>query len=133
MKIDELEPEFIEFIPAELTRGILYISMDYATCSHLCACGCGARVVTPLGPADWVLTFNGRVTLSPSVGNGQYRCSSHYLVRENRVVWSRPMSRGEAELVHQRDTGQRIHMHNPAPPPSPWTRTRNWLRRNTKS
>jgi len=67
-----------------------------------------ARVVTPLGVADWALTFNGRVSLSPSIGNGQYHCGSHYLVRDNRVVWCRPMSRGEAVTVHQRDTIHRV-------------------------
>lgn len=41
--IEEFEPDFVEFIPSELAPGVLYISMDYATCSHLCACGCGAR------------------------------------------------------------------------------------------
>lgn len=27
------------------------------------------------------------VTLSPSIGNGAYKCRSHYFIRENSVVW----------------------------------------------
>jgi hypothetical protein len=130
--VREFELEFVEFIPRELAAGVLYISMEYATASHLCACGCGARAVTPLGAADWLLTYNGRVSLSPSIGNGQNGCGSHYLVRENRVVWCRPMSRDEARRVHQRDTAQRDQSYNPAPRLALWTRLRNWLHRSSE-
>jgi hypothetical protein len=132
---EQFAPEFVEFVPAGLTPGVLYVSLEYATSSHLCACGCGTRVVTPLGRADWVLTFNGQVSLSPSIGNGQERCRSHYLIRDNRVVWCRPMSRSEAHQVHRRDTVERAQMYDYAAPSrtSLWSRIRNWLRRNTKS
>ncbi len=82
-------PGLDQFVPAKLEAGRLYVSLTYATASHLCARGCGTRVVTPLRLADWVITFNGRVTLSPSVGNGQYACGSHYLIRDNTVRWCR--------------------------------------------
>lgn len=107
MSADTLEPVYVEFIPADLDPGCLYISMTYATASHLCACGCGRRVVTPLGPVDWELTFNGRVTLSPSIGNGQYACGSHYLIRDNRVQWCRPMTRDAALSTLTRDLSGR--------------------------
>jgi len=53
-----MEHKFVEFIPAKPEEGILYISIEYKTATHLCACGCGERVVTPLSPVDWKLTFN---------------------------------------------------------------------------
>ena len=58
--------EFVEFIPEELKEGVLYISINYATASHLCCCGCGNRVVTPITPDDWKLIFDGvSVSLHP--------------------------------------------------------------------
>jgi hypothetical protein len=35
----------------------LYVSLEYATAIHACACGCGNEVVTPLSPNGWKLTF----------------------------------------------------------------------------
>src|SRR5207248_2134638 len=68
MKRDEMTPQFVEFIPEELEPGVVYISTAYATASHLCACGCGNKVVTPLGRAEWELIFDGeRVSLFPSI------------------------------------------------------------------
>jgi hypothetical protein len=59
--------QFVEFIPEELAEDILYISIRFATASHLCCCGCRNKVVTPLHPTDWKLTFDGKtVSLSPS-------------------------------------------------------------------
>lgn len=90
-RVDRLEPVFVEFIPSEkeLRRGKLYISMQYTTTVHLCASGCGEKVVLPLNPAKWRLEFDGdRVTLWPSVGNWTLPCRSHYWIRGNKVVWA---------------------------------------------
>jgi hypothetical protein len=71
--------------------------MSYATALHLCCCGCGNEVVTPLSPLAWTLIYDGEtVTLHPSIGNKSFRCRSHYFVRENRVVWMPPMTEREA-------------------------------------
>lgn len=129
MKCEELEPVFVEYVPTDLDDGLLYVSMEYATASHRCACGCGVRVVTPLGPADWILTFDGRVTLSPSVGNGQFECGSHYLIRHNRVVWCRPMTRGAALATHKFDTAQRAQTYGDVPRAGVLTKLSSWLRR----
>ncbi len=61
--MNSLVPEFVEFLPMNLEEGKLYISMKYCTAVHLCACGCGERVVTPLQPNGWKLSFDGVVTL----------------------------------------------------------------------
>lgn len=87
MRARVLTPVFTEYIPAEPKPGNLYISMQFETAVHLCACGCKSKVVTPLGPHDWVLTFDGTVSLRPSVGNGQQQCRSHYYIRNDRVDW----------------------------------------------
>lgn len=81
--------EFVESVPANMEPGVLYVSVTYATVIHLCACGCGEEVVTPLSPAEWQLTFDGRsVSLLPSVGNWSLPCRSHYWVKKNEAVWA---------------------------------------------
>ena len=67
MKASAIRPEFVEFIPKHLEPGVLYVSEKYRTASHLCACGCGEKVVTPLSPADWQLTSE-TVRPYPKVG-----------------------------------------------------------------
>lgn len=99
-----IRPEFVEFIPQVLAPGVLYISERYRTASHLCACGCGEKVVTPLSPADWQLTHrNDLVSLYPSIGNWNYACGSHYWIRRNEVVWSGRMSAARIARVQERD------------------------------
>lgn len=116
MTVRDFEVEFVEFVPADLAEGVLYISMQYATASHLCPCGCGHRVVTPIGPADWLLTFDGTVTLSPSIGNGQIDCRSHYFIRSNRVSWASPMTDKMTKIASRRDR-QDLLMHHAASRP----------------
>lgn len=87
MKIYEMKREFVHRVPAELEEGILYICLDCDVVVHKCACGCGEKVVLPLSPEHWKLTYDGEVTLSPSIGNYQYECKSHYFIRNGKVVW----------------------------------------------
>jgi hypothetical protein len=80
---------FLNLLPPVIEAGTLYVSMDFGTVIHLCACGCGRKVVTPLSPRDWKLIFDGdSVTLSPSIGNWQYPCRSHYWIRRSRIEWA---------------------------------------------
>jgi hypothetical protein len=96
--------QFVEFMPKVLDEGVLYVSMTYATASHRCFCGCGMKVVTPLSPTDWRLTFDGdSLSLHPSIGNWGYPCRSHYILRGNRVVWAGPMSESDVRAVRGAD------------------------------
>jgi len=84
-----LQHKFVEFIPENIEADTLYISIAYCTAIHLCVCGCGNEVVTPLSPTDWELTFNGKtVSLSPSIGNWSFDCKSHYWIIKNEINWS---------------------------------------------
>jgi hypothetical protein len=86
--------EFVEFIPDDLEQGTIYVSMRFATASHLCCCGCRNKVVTPIQPTDWKLIFDGKtVSLDPSIGNWSFACQSHYWIRNNRVRWAPTWSR----------------------------------------
>lgn len=88
MRLTEIEPKFVEYIPEVIEPGILYISKKYRTATHLCCCGCMHKVVTPLKLGFWELKEkNGKVSLSPSIGNFNLPCKSHYFISENRVLW----------------------------------------------
>jgi hypothetical protein len=85
----QLKHKLVEVIPEILEDSILYISLMYEVAIHKCCCGCGLKVVTPLNPQDWTLTIDGEaVTLSPSIGNFQFPCKSHYWIRNSMVVWA---------------------------------------------
>jgi hypothetical protein len=100
-----LKHEFIEFIPDELEQGTVYVSIRFATASHLCPCGCGNKVVTPIRPTDWTLLFDGKtISLEPSIGNWSFPCQSHYYIRKNRVKWAPKWSRGQIERGRRHDS-----------------------------
>ena len=89
MKRTAIRHEFVEYVPAQLAEGVLYVSIPYATAVHTCACGCGHKVVTPITPADWSLLFDGdAVSLEPSIGNWGFPCRSHYWIRSNKIRWA---------------------------------------------
>lgn len=93
-----LKHEFVEFIPAELKSGTIYVSMRFGTATHLCVCGCGNKVVTPLRPMDWKLIFDGKtISFHPSIGNWSFPCRSHYWIRNNRVQWAEQWSQRRIE------------------------------------
>lgn len=82
-----LEHMFVDSIPEQLEPGLLYVSICYATVMHLCCCGCGREIVTPLSPAQWQLIYDGEsVSLRPSVGNWNIPCRSHYIIRNGQVI-----------------------------------------------
>ncbi len=84
-----IELHRVQYMPRELAAGILYVSEEFGTAAHLCACGCGSKIRTPLGPTEWsvVETRNGP-TLDPSVGNWQQACQSHYWINSGEIVWA---------------------------------------------
>ena len=81
--------ERVHYMPQDLRPGVLYVSEEFGAAAHLCACGCGTKVRTPLGPTEWSLEeTDGEPTLRPSVGNWQLACQSHYLITGGEVVWA---------------------------------------------
>ena len=85
----KLSYRFVDVIPENLEPQCVYISLEYSTAIHLCCCGCGREVVTPISPKDWHVTFDGAsVSLHPSIGNWKFPCRSHYWIRKSNVVWA---------------------------------------------
>ena len=88
MKIESIRPVFVEFIPEVLEEGILYLSLEFSTTTHLCYCGCKEKVVLPINPTQWTLTMDKElISLSPSIGSWSLKCKSHYYITNNRVIW----------------------------------------------
>lgn len=101
--IDRITAQHVELAPKPLVPGVLYISQKYRTAVHLCCCGCGEKVVTPLSPAEWRVQLNGgQVSLQPSIGNAT-PCRSHYWIRHGRVDWAPPMSNADVARTRTRD------------------------------
>jgi len=94
--MNRLEPCFVSLLPDQMEEGKLYVSMEFASVIHLCCCGCGGQVVTPLSPSGWNLWFDGdSISLEPSIGNWSFPCQSHYFITENIVVWDRKWTKSE--------------------------------------
>lgn len=110
MKASTLTPQFVEKLPRNLSEGVLYISKRYSIASHLCCCGCKQEVVTPLSPARWTLHVHGdKVTLTPSIGNWNYACKSHYWIKQNSIVWARTFTAQEIARVKQQDRSDLVN------------------------
>lgn len=104
MKSSSIRHEFVDSIPEELEQGVLYITIRYRTAAHLCACGCGLKVVTPIKPKRWVLFFDGEtVSLWPSIGRWQLPCRSHYVIENDRIRWARPWTNEGIESGRYQD------------------------------
>jgi hypothetical protein len=100
----KIRHEIVEFIPKERETGVLYVSIPYATAVHDCFCGCATKVVTPISPVGWQLTFDGEnVSLWPSIGNWSFACRSHYFIKKGAVVWADDMSEDEIAFGRARD------------------------------
>lgn len=82
-----LECKFVDLIPQDIEDGVIYVSISHNVAIHRCCCGCGYEVVTPISPSGWTITYDGEaITLSPSIGNWNLRCKSHYWIRFNNVI-----------------------------------------------
>ena len=94
MMLRQITPEFVDEIPRALDAGKLYVCCRYRAIKHLCACGCGVPINTPLHPTAWTLICDGvSVTLWPSIGNWSEECQSHYWIRNNTIYWASRWSR----------------------------------------
>lgn len=140
MKHSHLEHEFVERLPEQLAPGILYVSMTYGTVAHRCCCGCGEEVVTPLGPTDWRMIYDGEsVSLLPSVGNWSLPCRSHYVIERGRVIGAGPWSEEQVAAERARDRAAKAQFYGqqpvaappqatPQPKPDPAPRPSLWRR-----
>lgn len=146
IKNKQLRHRFVDTMPEHIEPGVLYVSIEYATATHRCCCGCGEEVVTPFSPAQWQMIFNGdAVSLHPSVGNWNLPCRSHYVIREGRVIEAPPWTEEEVQAGRRRDKDARTRYFdgkaNAAAVPKPtgstapkparaglWRQLKRWLK-----
>ena len=96
--------KFVKYIPDNLNKGVIYISLEFGTAVHKCFCGCEERVVTPISPTDWEISYNGEaISFYPSIGNWSFKCQSHYWIKHNKVIWGRKWSKTEIKTGRERD------------------------------
>lgn len=108
MTIDHLAHRFVTSVPDVLDPGVLYVSVDYDTTIHLCACGCGSQVVLPLHPSAWRVTYDGEtVSMTPSVGNWSFPCRSHYWIEHGRIRWAPAWTDAQVAAGRQRTLRER--------------------------
>jgi Family of unknown function (DUF6527) len=122
--------EIVRFMPAELQPGVLYVSNEFGIAAHLCACGCGSKVRTPLGPTDWqVENSDAGPSLYPSIGNWQ-RCGSHYFISSGDVIWSEKWTAAQiaagrrAEERRSRQHFERVERERPLRRAWRWLKSR---------
>lgn len=108
-----LQHKFVDFIPDIIEDGVLYISIKYCTAIHKCVCGCGNEVVTPLSPTDWRLTFDGKtISLSPSIGNWNFECQSHYWITKNKIRYAAKWDKEEIQYGRDKDKKRKENFYN---------------------
>lgn len=135
MKTHTFDYEFIDEFPTTPVPGTVYVSTPFASALHLCACGCGVKVITPLSPDDWSIIFDGvSVSLTPSIGNWSFPCRSHYLIRRGGVIWSDQWSAQKIEANREADHArkeQRSIAERETVPSTSRSRTRlaRWFRK----
>ncbi|WP_406693857.1 DUF6527 family protein [Sphingomonas cannabina] len=116
-------------MPAQIEPGILYVSEEFETAAHLCACGCGSKVRTPLGPTEWSFWEDATgPTLSPSIGNWQRPCQSHYWIRGGQVEWSTQWSAEQIAAGRRREQMRRESYYAKQYPNGLLARFWRWLK-----
>ncbi|MCA0447995.1 MAG: hypothetical protein LCH54_17395 [Bacteroidetes bacterium] len=107
-KLHKISHQFITHVPSPLKYGVVYISIEFGTVIHKCCCGCGDKVVTPLTPVDWALTYDGQsISLQPSIGRWDAPCRSHYWIQKNQVIWTTELSKFKTEILKRYETDNR--------------------------
>lgn len=132
MTVNHFSHRFVTSVPYDLEPGVLYVSIDYDTTIHLCACGCRNQVVLPLHPTAWRITYDGEtVSMSPSVGNWSFPCRSHYWIERGRIRWAPAWTEAQitaGRLRTLRDRGMDSTDRLAPERPGRWERVRGIMR-----
>lgn len=120
-----IELQRVKYIPAKLDPGILYVSKEFGAAAHLCACGCGTIVRTPMDRWSLIETKDGP-SLDPSIGNWQEPCGSHYWIERGKIRWAPKWTPEQITAGRQRE-GERLRTrHDALSQKRPGTIARFW-------
>lgn len=134
MRTPSFKLQRVQYMPKALEPGILYVAEEFDVAGHLCACGCGNKVMTPLGPTEWAFdeAADGP-TLSPSIGSWQLPCKSHYWITRGKVRWAEDWTPDRIERGRQAEEERRRAYYDSRLKPSPratiWSRFKKLLSR----
>lgn len=118
-----LQPSFVKYIPEDLLKNKMYISLENEIIAHKCPCGCGEKIFIPLTPIGWKMTFDGEgISISPSIGNWQLACKSHYWIENNKVIWSGNWSDKQIKFVRHREKIEQKAFYQKRKRSNLWTR-----------
>jgi hypothetical protein len=124
--------ERVEYMPKELEPAVLYYAEEFGAATHLCPCGCGHKVQTPVGPSDYSLRIDrGGPTLFPSIGNWQRPCKSHYWIRNGAIVWAEPWTTEEIAAGRASEQARNFaHFERRTRARNrPWAKLQRWVKR----
>lgn len=103
----------VQYMPKELEFGVLYVAEEFGAAAHLCPCGCGSKIRTPLDPTEWSLEETDQgPSLYPSVGNWQQACQSHYWIHKGEIRWSDQWSHEQIAAGRRREETRRTIYYN---------------------
>ncbi|MFD2614596.1 DUF6527 family protein [Paenibacillus gansuensis] len=121
----------VQYMPKDLEEGVLYVSEEFGTAAHLCACGCRSKIRTPLGPTEWAFEDTPLgPSLDPSIGNWQQACRSHYWIRRGNVNWAGSWTPEQVEAGRKNEEARRKAYYddlNSRSSRSPLRRIWDWL------
>ncbi len=103
----------LETFPEILENGNFYYSKRFSLGKHLCACGCGSVINTPVTPLDWKLKYSvAGISLYPSIHNRNLPCNSHYFIRGGKTLWSYFVSdEDNAESIRRERRARSVYQH----------------------
>ena len=117
----------VRYIPKTPEPGVLYVSEEFGAAVHLCACGCGTKVSTPLGPTEWSVAESASgPSLTPSVGNWQIPCKSHYWIRDGGIVWAGAWCQEQISAGREAEQERRRQLYDVCRAPRPGVAVRLW-------
>lgn len=120
--------ERVRTMPAQLEPGVLYVSEEFETAAHLCACGCGSKVRTPLAKTEWRFTDHPQgPSLHPSIGNWQRPCKAHYWIDRGEIEWSTRWTAEQIAMGRAAEERRRESYYVDLYPDGWWTRVWRWL------
>lgn len=129
MKTERFKLERVHYMLAKLEPGILYVSEEFGAVAHLCACGCGSKIRTPLGPTEWSVTETSTgPDLWPSVGNWQKPCQSHYIISRGGVEWAMQWTPAQILAGRHREEERRREYYDALYTPGFWARLWRWIK-----
>lgn len=132
--IHKISLQRVHYMPKDLSEGVLYVSEEYKIAGHLCACGCGSRVMTPLSTTEWSFKDEGGLpSLWPSIGNWQLPCRSHYVISGGMVRWAGQWTDEQILAGRRREeTRREAYFRSREPRPRGVAALWAWIRRTFK-